>query len=57
MRLVGASPDLTYAVSVDRILVTLKYNELLVPTEGNYDFVFPTVVGPRYSCQVQPRSS
>jgi Ca-activated chloride channel family protein len=33
----------------DRILVTLKYNELLVPTEGNYDFVFPTVVGPRYS--------
>jgi Ca-activated chloride channel homolog len=35
----------------DRILVTLKYNELLVPTEGNYDFVFPTVVGPRYSNQ------
>jgi Ca-activated chloride channel family protein len=35
----------------DRILVTLKYNELLVPTDGNYDFVFPTVVGPRYSNQ------
>src|SRR6187399_1570779 len=35
----------------DRIEVTLKYNELLVPTEGNYDFVFPTVVGPRYSNQ------
>ena len=35
----------------DRIEVTLKYNELLVPTEGNYDFVFPTVVGPRYSSQ------
>jgi Ca-activated chloride channel family protein len=35
----------------DRILVTLKYNELLVPTEGSYDFVFPTVVGPRYSNQ------
>jgi Ca-activated chloride channel family protein len=33
----------------DRIEVTLKYNELLVPTEGSYDFVFPTVVGPRYS--------
>jgi Ca-activated chloride channel family protein len=33
----------------DRIEVTLKYNELLVPTEGRYDFVFPTVVGPRYS--------
>jgi Ca-activated chloride channel family protein len=33
----------------DRITVTLKYNEILVPTEGAYDFVFPTVVGPRYS--------
>jgi Ca-activated chloride channel homolog len=33
----------------DHIEVTLKYNELLVPTDGNYDFVFPTVVGPRYS--------
>jgi Ca-activated chloride channel homolog len=33
----------------DRIEVTLKYNELIVPTEGRYDFVFPTVVGPRYS--------
>jgi Ca-activated chloride channel family protein len=33
----------------DRIEVTLTYNELLVPTEGSYDFVFPTVVGPRYS--------
>ncbi len=35
----------------DRIEVTLKYNELIVPTEGRYDFVFPTVVGPRYSNQ------
>ena len=35
----------------DRILVTLKYNELLVPTDGRYEFVFPTVVGPRYSNQ------
>jgi Ca-activated chloride channel family protein len=33
----------------DRILVTLKYTELIVPTEGRYEFVFPTVVGPRYS--------
>jgi Ca-activated chloride channel family protein len=35
----------------DRIEVTLKYNELIVPSEGRYDFVFPTVVGPRYSNQ------
>ena len=33
----------------DTILVELKYTELLVPTEGMYEFVYPTVVGPRYS--------
>jgi len=33
----------------DRIEVTLRYNELLVPEDGSYEFVFPTVVGPRYS--------
>ena len=35
----------------DRIKVELKYTELLVPTEGVYEFVYPTVVGPRYSNQ------
>jgi Ca-activated chloride channel family protein len=33
----------------DTILVELKYTELLVPTDGTYEFVYPTVVGPRYS--------
>src|SRR6185436_1324833 len=33
----------------DTIAVELKYTELLVPTEGVYEFVYPTVVGPRYS--------
>lgn len=33
----------------DTIRVELKYTELLVPTEGAYEFVYPTVVGPRYS--------
>ena len=33
----------------DEIKVELKYNELLVPTGGVYEFVYPTVVGPRYS--------
>ena len=33
----------------DTILVELKYTELLVPTDGIYEFVYPTVVGPRYS--------
>jgi Ca-activated chloride channel family protein len=33
----------------DTISVELKYTELLVPTDGQYEFVYPTVVGPRYS--------
>jgi Ca-activated chloride channel family protein len=32
-----------------RIDVELVYSELLVPTAGEYEFVYPTVVGPRYS--------
>jgi Ca-activated chloride channel family protein len=32
----------------DIIKVELKYTELLVPTDAIYQFVFPTVVGPRY---------
>ncbi len=33
----------------DTIVVDLKYTELLVPENGVYSFVYPTVVGPRYS--------
>ncbi|MEN6587686.1 MAG: VIT domain-containing protein, partial [Sulfuricella sp.] len=33
----------------DDIAVELNYTETLVPTEGKYQFVFPTVVGPRYN--------
>ena len=32
----------------DLIKVELKYTELLVPTDAVYEFVYPTVVGPRY---------
>jgi Ca-activated chloride channel family protein len=35
----------------DVIQVELKYTELLIPTDGIYEFVYPTVVGPRYSNQ------
>jgi len=35
----------------DVIRVELKYTELLVPTDRVYKFVYPTVVGPRYSNQ------
>ncbi|MCD6598782.1 MAG: VWA domain-containing protein, partial [Bacteroidales bacterium] len=33
----------------DVIEVELKYTEMLIPESGIYEFVFPTVVGPRYS--------
>ncbi len=33
----------------DHVVVELKYTELLIPEDGVYAFVYPTVVGPRYS--------
>lgn len=35
----------------DTIVVELHYTELLTPEKGVYSFVYPTVVGPRYSNQ------
>ncbi len=35
----------------DEVRVELHYTELLVPDEGVYSFVYPGVVGPRYSNQ------
>jgi Ca-activated chloride channel family protein len=32
----------------DRVTVELRYTELLVPADGQYELVYPTVVGPRY---------
>ena len=32
----------------DTIDIEMKYIELLIPVEGQYEFVYPTVVGPRY---------
>ena len=37
----------------DIIDIELHYTELLVPTEGVYEFVYPAVVGPRYSNQLE----
>jgi len=33
----------------DVVEVKVKYTELLVPEDGIYEFVFPTVVGPRFT--------
>jgi len=35
----------------DVIEVELRYTELLRPTDGIYEFVYPTVVGPRYASE------
>jgi Ca-activated chloride channel homolog len=35
----------------DEIKVEMNYTELLVPTNKEYEFAYPTVVGPRYSNQ------
>jgi len=39
----------------DKIQVTLRYVETLVPKKGIYEFVFPMVVGPRYVGGGEPR--
>ena len=33
----------------DEIIVQLKYTEVLVPVDRVYEFIYPSVVGPRYS--------
>ncbi|MFM2400110.1 MAG: hypothetical protein RL341_2267 [Pseudomonadota bacterium] len=33
----------------DDVRVELRYSELLIPRDGQYQFVYPTVVGPRYN--------
>jgi Ca-activated chloride channel family protein len=35
----------------DEINVEMRYTELIVPTDRVYEFIYPTVVGPRYSNQ------
>src|SRR4051794_36461394 len=46
--------NLANLMSGDDVEVDLRYTELLVPTEGIYEMVYPTVVGPRYSSQTEP---
>ena len=40
----------------DTIVVEMRYTELLIPEIGVYSFVYPTVVGPRYSNQTQSKA-
>jgi Ca-activated chloride channel family protein len=41
----------------DEVKVELRYTELLVPTDGIYEFCYPGVVGPRYSNKPEAASA
>ncbi len=41
----------------DEVRIELNYSELLIPDEGTYEFIYPTVVGPRYSGQKESGAS
>jgi Ca-activated chloride channel homolog len=43
------SMDIANVMPGDVVNIELRYSELLTPTDGIYEFVYPTVVGPRYS--------
>jgi Ca-activated chloride channel family protein len=40
----------------DRIEVELDYSEMIVPENATYEFVYPTVVGPRYTGGANPKT-
>src|SRR5215475_7116346 len=50
------SMSLANVMPGDQVEVELRYTELLAPTDGVYEVVFPTVVGPRYSSQPESAS-
>ena len=47
------SMNLANIMPGDQVEIQLRYTELLAPTDGVYEVVFPTVVGPRYSSQTE----
>lgn len=47
------SMNLANLMPRDEVEIELRYTELLVPTDGVYEMVYPTVVGPRYSSQAE----
>jgi Ca-activated chloride channel homolog len=48
------SMSLANVMPGEQVEVELRYTELLAPTDGVYEVIFPTVVGPRYSSQPEP---
>ena len=48
--------DVANVMPGDIIRIELHYTEMITPTDGIYQFVFPTVVGPRYTSPSVPKS-
>ncbi len=48
------SMKLANVMPQEQIEIELRYTELLVPTAGTYEVVYPTVVGPRYPSAEDP---
>jgi Ca-activated chloride channel family protein len=40
----------------ETVEIELNYTELLVPTDGVYEVIYPTVVGPRYSSEKESKA-
>ncbi len=51
------SMSLANIVPQDQVEIELRYTEFVVPTDGVYAVVFPTVVGPRYASQSESSSA
>ena len=49
--------DVANIMPGDTARIELHYTELISPTEGIYEFVFPTVVGPRYAAPPESEES
>ena len=49
--------DVANIMPGDTARIELHYTELLSPTDGIYEFLFPTVVGPRYAPSAAPEST
>lgn len=50
------SMSLANIMPQDQVEIELRYTELLVPSDGVYEVVYPTVVGPRYASPQQSPS-
>lgn len=48
--------DVANIMPQDEVVIDLHYTELISPTDGTYQFVFPTVTGPRYVSPIKDDS-